>query len=76
MLDREEQATYNLSVKAIDTGTPPKHLTQTIYITVTDVNDNAPKFTNSTYMASVDEELTAYQPVSPSHGFCHRKVAG
>lgn len=63
-LDRETQAAYNLSVKAIDTGNPPNHATQTIYIAVTDVNDNPPQFNNKTYTANVVEESVGPQQVS------------
>lgn len=69
-LDRETQSTYNITVKAIDTGNPPNHKTQTIYITVMDVNDNPPKFGNKTYTANIREESIDTQEVSNPLMFC------
>ena len=62
-LNREAVASYNLTVKAIDTGTPPNHATQIIYVTVLDVNDNPPRFQNKTYTASIREESVDPQQV-------------
>ena len=45
-LDRETQSAYYLCVTATDMGSPPLNATTTIYVTVVDVNDNAPVFTN------------------------------
>ena len=63
MLDRERQATYNLTVKAIDTGSPPNNANQTIHITVTDVNDNPPVFVQKSYTAHVLEQQGSLQSV-------------
>lgn len=66
-LDRETNSSYSLRVKAIDTGTPPNHAFQTIQVTVTDVNDHAPRFINSSYTAHVMEEQTGPTEVSNSY---------
>jgi len=43
-LDRESQDNYVIKVVATDHGVPPLSSTTTIHITVTDENDNSPKF--------------------------------
>lgn len=44
-LDREEIPTYELTVEALDQGTPQLTGTATILVTVLDKNDNPPRFT-------------------------------
>ncbi|XP_059502894.1 protocadherin-16-like isoform X2 [Stegostoma tigrinum] len=57
MLDREEKDTYQLSVTATDSGTPPLRAESTFTIHVTDVNDNPPVFDRSGYRQSIPEVL-------------------
>ncbi|XP_023032454.1 protein dachsous [Drosophila willistoni] len=54
-LDRETISNYTLSVVATDKGTPPLHATKSIFLRVTDINDNAPEFEHSVYHANVME---------------------
>ncbi|XP_031340901.1 protein dachsous-like [Photinus pyralis] len=54
-LDREMQPNYTLNVVATDTGTPPLHASRTINLKVTDINDNAPEFSEDVYYANVME---------------------
>lgn len=54
-LDREVRPNYTLSVVASDGGTPPLHASRTFHLRVTDVNDNAPEFSQPQYAASVLE---------------------
>uniref|UniRef100_A0A8D8W2C8 Protocadherin-16 n=1 Tax=Cacopsylla melanoneura TaxID=428564 RepID=A0A8D8W2C8_9HEMI len=54
-IDREQKPNYTLSVIATDTGSPPLHASKTFELKVTDVNDNAPEFEQSTYYANVLE---------------------
>ncbi|XP_055921654.1 protein dachsous [Eupeodes corollae] len=54
-LDREMQPNYTLSVVATDNGNPPLHASKTIYLRVTDINDNAPEFEKDVYYANVME---------------------
>ncbi|XP_030383915.1 protein dachsous [Scaptodrosophila lebanonensis] len=54
-LDRESTPNYTLSVVATDKGTPPLHASKTIFLRVTDVNDNAPEFEHEVYHANVME---------------------
>eukprot|EP00105_Crassostrea_gigas_P046218 XP_019930366.1 PREDICTED: protocadherin Fat 4 [Crassostrea gigas] len=54
-LDREQKKHYNLTVTASDT----KHETWLRFdITIEDINDNAPVFTQSNYSLSINEETT------------------
>ena len=59
-LDHESIAEYNLIVKAIDRGVPPLSAMAIINITVLDINDNAPKFSESAYTISVPEETLVW----------------
>ncbi|KAM4709348.1 protocadherin-23 [Discoglossus pictus] len=54
-IDREFQSQYILSILAVDDGTPALSATQTLTITVTDVNDEAPRFKQLVYEAGVPE---------------------
>ncbi|XP_046644672.1 fat-like cadherin-related tumor suppressor homolog isoform X5 [Daphnia pulicaria] len=54
-LDRETVPSYNLTVSAIDLGTPSLLSTVVVTIVVTDVNDNPPQFSRKLYAASVAE---------------------
>ncbi|XP_038600149.1 cadherin-23 isoform X5 [Tachyglossus aculeatus] len=58
-LDRETTATYTLILEAIDNGPSGKRRTgtATVYVTVLDVNDNRPIFLQSSYEASVPEDI-------------------
>lgn len=52
-LDREEQATYHLLVKAADGG--GRFCQASIVLTLEDVNDNAPEFSADPYTITVFE---------------------
>ncbi|XP_029959764.1 protocadherin gamma-A5-like isoform X24 [Salarias fasciatus] len=54
-LDREKQEQISLVLTAVDGGEPQMSGTMLIVITVLDVNDNAPVFTQQTYKATVIE---------------------
>ncbi|XP_026185846.1 protocadherin beta-16-like isoform X15 [Mastacembelus armatus] len=54
-LDREKQEQISLVLTAVDGGEPQMTGTMLILITVLDVNDNAPVFTQPTYKATVTE---------------------
>ena len=58
VLDRETLGFYNITVNAIDHGSPP--LTGTAYVSVAikDVNDVPPQFNVSSYSISVKENKT------------------
>ncbi|XP_013816975.2 protocadherin beta-15-like [Apteryx mantelli] len=54
-LDREERAQYVLAVTAADAGSPPLTTTQTFTVDISDVNDNAPVFNQTSYTMYVRE---------------------
>ncbi|XP_055498462.1 protocadherin-10-like [Leucoraja erinacea] len=54
-LDREITSLYNVHIIAWDSGSPPLSTNKTIQISVSDVNDNAPQFSQSSYTLYVME---------------------
>ena len=57
-LDRELQAVYTLTLKAVDHGLPRRlTATGTIVISVLDINDNPPVFEYREYGATVSEDV-------------------
>ncbi|NWI07942.1 PCDB4 protein, partial [Tichodroma muraria] len=58
-LDREETARYILSVTAVDAGTPPLTGSQTFTVDISDANDNAPVFNQTSYTMYVRENNVA-----------------
>lgn len=50
-LDREIKDSYDLNIRVIDGGKPPRASSALLRVTVTDQNDNAPKFERSHYEA-------------------------
>ncbi|XP_059339514.1 protocadherin beta-15-like [Ammospiza nelsoni] len=54
-LDREETPQYILSVTAADAGSPPLTSTHTFTVDISDVNDNAPVFNQTSYIMYVRE---------------------
>ena len=55
LLDREKVDKYQLKVKASDQGSPPLSTTITFTLSVLDVNDNLPHFSNYIYKVNVPE---------------------
>lgn len=56
-LDREEREQYGFIVVATDGGNPPHSSTSRVSITVSDVNDEPPIFTQQQYVANISENL-------------------
>lgn len=54
-LDRELKDSYDLNVRVVDGGSPPRYSSALLRVTVTDQNDNAPKFERSHYEADLPE---------------------
>ncbi|XP_059102801.1 protocadherin beta-6-like [Peromyscus eremicus] len=54
-LDRESRAEYNITITVTDMGTPRLTTQHTITVQVSDVNDNAPFFTQTSYTVFVQE---------------------
>uniref|UniRef100_A0A8C7WXQ4 Cadherin domain-containing protein n=1 Tax=Oryzias sinensis TaxID=183150 RepID=A0A8C7WXQ4_9TELE len=59
MLDREKQSEYNITLTATDAGFPSLSSDAVLSIQVSDVNDNAPTFSQSEYNVNILEN----QPV-------------
>lgn len=56
-LDRESTPQYRFEVSATDHGNPPFKGSANVHITVTDVNDNKPRFLQSNYGKSILENV-------------------
>ncbi|KAM4586910.1 protocadherin alpha-7-like [Fundulus diaphanus] len=54
-LDREKAPHYNISITAVDEGSPPLSSTSIILVQVADVNDNKPHFTGDTINIFIKE---------------------
>lgn len=54
-LDRELRAMYNLTVQAVDQGTPIMSSVASLIVNVQDINDNPPEFASKYYFAKVPE---------------------
>ncbi|XP_075066057.1 protocadherin gamma-C5-like isoform X7 [Mixophyes fleayi] len=54
-LDREIISQYTIELTAADLGSPPLYSKTTVILSVSDINDNAPTFTQSTYNAFIKE---------------------
>nr|DBA30657.1 TPA: hypothetical protein GDO54_006612 [Pyxicephalus adspersus] len=66
-LDREKNSTYNITLVAEDTGSPPMITTSTIYLQVLDVNDNMPVFDKAVYISYIPEHTSAGTSVLNIH---------
>ncbi|XP_069027749.1 protocadherin gamma-A11-like isoform X6 [Embiotoca jacksoni] len=55
VLDRESVSDYNVTVVATDAGMPPLSTKRTFHLKVSDVNDNAPAFSQSVYNSFIPE---------------------
>ena len=58
VLDREQQDTYQLIIKAEDKGMPPKSSVMQITVRVKDQNDNDPVFHPKQYQANISESTS------------------
>ncbi|KAF1499443.1 Protocadherin gamma-C5, partial [Megadyptes antipodes antipodes] len=54
-LDREKASGYNITVRAVDLGSPQRATQKTFYLQIADVNDNAPNFSSPFDTAHVQE---------------------
>ncbi|XP_058852771.1 protocadherin alpha-2-like isoform X2 [Acipenser ruthenus] len=76
-LDRETTPEYNVTITATDFGSPPLYGIKTVRITISDVNDNPPRFEQSFYSLYIQEnnapgasifQITALDPDSMENG--------
>ncbi|XP_051869374.1 protocadherin-10-like [Pristis pectinata] len=77
LLDREKVPKYDVNIICTDKGDPPLTSKKTIHIEVSDINDNAPKFSRPVYTANVMENnvigasifsMTAFDPDVEENG--------
>ncbi|XP_059846437.1 protocadherin beta-16-like isoform X1 [Hypanus sabinus] len=54
-LDRESMPEYNITITCTDAGSPPLSSSKTVHVLVTDINDNAPRFTQTSFTMYVRE---------------------
>uniref|UniRef100_A0A672ZHA7 Protocadherin 1b n=1 Tax=Sphaeramia orbicularis TaxID=375764 RepID=A0A672ZHA7_9TELE len=54
-LDREMKDSYDMNILVVDGGTPERQSSALLRVTITDQNDNAPKFERSYYDADLPE---------------------
>uniref|UniRef100_A0A3P9AC14 Cadherin domain-containing protein n=1 Tax=Esox lucius TaxID=8010 RepID=A0A3P9AC14_ESOLU len=62
-LDRESVSEYNITVVATDSGLRPLSSKRTFHLKVSDVNDNAPMFTQSLYNSYIAENNSPGQSI-------------
>uniref|UniRef100_A0A8C5PGZ7 Cadherin domain-containing protein n=1 Tax=Leptobrachium leishanense TaxID=445787 RepID=A0A8C5PGZ7_9ANUR len=58
LLDRETTPMYNITITAEDEGSPPMSSKKTIYLALSDVNDNPPVFQKPSYIVYIPENNT------------------
>ncbi|KAK1119808.1 hypothetical protein K0M31_012886 [Melipona bicolor] len=54
-LDRETKAMYNVTIQAVDQGTPQLMSMTSLIVNVQDINDNPPEFASKVYFSKVPE---------------------
>ncbi|XP_037117206.1 protocadherin gamma-C5-like isoform X31 [Syngnathus acus] len=58
-LDRESVSEYNIEIRATDAGSPPLSSKKTVAVSITDVNDNPPQFSQNSYNVYLKENGVA-----------------
>ncbi|XP_070607977.1 protocadherin-20 [Erythrolamprus reginae] len=59
-LDREEREKYRYTVRAVDSGIPPRESIATVTLSVLDKNDNSPRFINKDFSFFVPENFPGF----------------
>lgn len=70
-LDRETTDSYRISVEATDGKNPS---TKVLPITILDVNDNAPKFSKTSYSGSIEENKIGGNLLLYKHTFKTKEI--
>ncbi|XP_043924997.1 protocadherin beta-15-like isoform X2 [Protopterus annectens] len=68
-LDREESSEYNISIVAVDGGSPPLSSTIVIHLQVSDINDNPPVFNQASYAIYTKENNNAGSLIGSVNAF-------
>ncbi|KAM4554650.1 protocadherin gamma-C5-like isoform 13-T13 [Odontesthes bonariensis] len=63
-LDRETIPEYTVVIKATDAGSPPLSSQTTFVVTLSDVNDNAPTFSQPSYSVDIPENNAPSSPIA------------
>ncbi|KAL2094529.1 hypothetical protein ACEWY4_009248 [Coilia grayii] len=63
LLDRETVAEYTITVTATDSGSPPRSQKESFVLSLSDVNDNAPLFTQADYTVEITENNAPNTPL-------------
>ncbi|GAB1604137.1 protocadherin beta-15-like [Argonauta hians] len=63
ILDRELKDSYMLTLEAKDGGHPPRTATLKVHISVTDINDNTPIFSQKLYNISISNSHQRHLPI-------------
>jgi len=58
-LDREQRASYDLTVVAVDGGRPARTAELAVHVVVVDANDNPPTFDHAEYIVEVREDVAS-----------------
>ncbi|XP_051972973.1 protocadherin gamma-A3-like isoform X14 [Xyrauchen texanus] len=56
-LDREQTAEYNITITAVDGGSPPLSSKEILNLEISDVNDHTPQFEKESYQAFIVENI-------------------
>ncbi|XP_012685429.2 protocadherin gamma-C5-like isoform X34 [Clupea harengus] len=62
-LDRETVAEYTITVTATDSGSPSRSQKESFVLSLSDVNDNAPLFTQASYTVEIAENNAPNTPI-------------
>ncbi|XP_074068871.1 protocadherin gamma-A10-like isoform X19 [Macrotis lagotis] len=85
ILDREQISEYNITVTASDQGSPPLFTITQFYLSVTDINDNPPTFSQTSYSVYIPENnprgssiysMTAHDPDSEENSCITYSIEG
>ncbi|XP_053097322.1 protocadherin gamma-C5-like isoform X50 [Pangasianodon hypophthalmus] len=63
LLDRETVAEYTITVTASDSGSPPHSSQESFVVRLSDVNDNAPVFSQPSYSVDIPENNAPNAPI-------------
>lgn len=73
-LDREQRDSYDLNIKVVDGGSPPRQSSALLRISITDANDNVPKFEKSHYEGELPENSPPGHSVLQVSALVHRFI--